>query len=184
MSDLGTAPMSCLGQTGCTGTGLAPAARSKRGQELLQQGLPQHRHPACFPPLKGQFFTCKPSSSSTWPVELNTPQLAASVRLAATVFISDSSPTQKPICVTWRQTNKVFGGVNAASCPLLNSTHRQASLIHHRHMTTPFMNGLVLCCSLAHLPQMYFSPYFLSAARGKKNGVETTIIWYLEKSLP
>lgn len=31
--------------------------------------------------------------------------------------ISDSSPIQKPIYVTWRQTNKVFGRVNTTSCP-------------------------------------------------------------------
>lgn len=78
----GTAPMSCLGQTGCTGTGLAPAARGKRGQ-----GLPQPRHPAHSLPLKGQFFTCKTSFSSTWPAELNTPQLSPSIRLAATVLV-------------------------------------------------------------------------------------------------
>lgn len=76
-----------LGQTGCTGTGLAPASRGKTGQELLRRGLPQPRHPAHSLPLNSQFFTCKPSSSSSWPAKLHTPQLSPSLRLAATVLV-------------------------------------------------------------------------------------------------
>lgn len=59
---------------------LLPGAEG--GRSCLSLGI----QPAPFP-LKSQLFTCKPSSSSTWPAELNTPQLSPSVRLAATVLV-------------------------------------------------------------------------------------------------
>lgn len=58
--------------------------------------------------------------------------------------------------------------MNATSCPLLNSTHRQASLIQHRHMITPFMNGLVLCCSFSTSSTKCISPLSFCLQPGKK----------------
>lgn len=51
---------------------------------------------------------------------------------------------------------------------ILNSTHRQASLIRYRHMTTLFMNGLVLCGSFSTSFTKCISPLNFHLQPGKK----------------
>ena len=119
--DSSTTPTSQQSQISCTGAGEAkpPAARGQKpagaaGAEAasaLASSTPSPLAELMLLPLHLRVQLL--FNLTSWAVH----PTALSISKTGCHCICDSSPIQKPIYITWRQINKVFGRVNATSCP-------------------------------------------------------------------